>query len=340
MSLKAENPLLVSAAAVVAGAFVLGLVGAGEAKAEWQPTKTVEFIVPAGTGGGADQMARMIQGIVQKHSLMEQSLVVVNKGGGSGGEGLLDIKDSEGNPHKIIITLSSLFTTPLATGIPFTWEEITPVAMLALDEFVLWVSGDAPYQNAKEYLDAAKAEGGQFVMAGTGSKQEDQIITVGLEQATGAKFKYTPQKGGGDVAKAVVGTHANSSVNNPIEAVSFWRAGQMKPLCVFDGERIKLTEKVTDTMSWSDIPTCKEAGLDIEYLMLRGIFMPAGVEQDAVDYYIGLFEKVRETPEWKDFMAKGAFNTTFMTGDEYKAWVAKAADTHKDLMTKAGFVAN
>jgi putative tricarboxylic transport membrane protein len=114
----------------------------------------------------------------------------------------------------------------------------------------------------------------------------------------------------------------------------------MKPLCVFDGERIKLTEKVTDTMAWSDIPTCKEAGLDIEYLMLRGIFMPAGVEQEAVDYYIGLFEKVRATPEWKDFMAKGAFNTTFMTGDEYKTWVAKAADIHKDLMTKAGFVAN
>ncbi|MGE5768110.1 MAG: Bug family tripartite tricarboxylate transporter substrate binding protein [Bacteroidota bacterium] len=338
MKSVAEKPVLVPAVAAVAAIFLTGFAGIDAAKAEWKPTKTVEFIVPAGTGGGADQMARMIQGIVQKHGLMEQSLVVVNKGGGSGGEGLLDIKDSSGEPHKIIITLSSLFTTPLATGIPFTWEEITPVAMLALDEFVLWVNADAPYNTAKEYLDAAKADGG-FVMAGTGSKQEDQIITVGLEQTTGAKFKYTPQKGGGDVAKAVVGKHATSSVNNPIEAVSFWRAGQMKPLCVFDGERIKLTEKVTDTMAWSDIPTCKEAGLDIEYLMLRGIFMPADVSQDAVDYYVELFKKVRETPEWQDFMAKGAFNTTFMSGDDYKSWVAKAAETHKDLMTKAGFVA-
>jgi tripartite-type tricarboxylate transporter receptor subunit TctC len=337
MSRKPESPSVVSAA-LVAGALALGLVGASEARAEWKPTKTIEFIVPAGTGGGADQMARMIQGIVQKHGLMEQSLVVVNKGGGSGGEGFLDIKDSSGNPHKIIITLSSLFTTPLATGIPFSWEEATPVAMLALDEFVLWVSAEEPYNTATEYLDAAKAGNGSFVMAGTGSKQEDQIITVGLEQATGAKFKYISEKGGGDVAKAVVGMHANSSVNNPIEAVSFWRAGQMKPLCVFDGERIKLTEKVTEDMAWSDIPTCKESGVDIEYLMLRGIFMPADVPQEAVDYYIDLFQQVRETPEWQDFMAKGAFNTTFMTGDEYRAWVQKAADVHKDLMTKAGFI--
>ena len=210
--------------------------------------------------------------------------------------------------------------------------------MLALDEFVLWVNAESPHQTAKEYIDAAKAANGQFVMAGTGSKQEDQIITVGLEQATGAKLKYISEKGGGDVAKALVGNHVNSTVNNPIEQVSFWKAGQTRALCVFDSKRIALTEKVTDAMAWSDIPTCKEAGVDIEYTMLRGIFMPAGVDQAAVDYYIDLFKKVRETPEWKEFMAKGAFNQSFMTGDEFKAWLTKAAATHKDLMTKAGFI--
>jgi tripartite-type tricarboxylate transporter receptor subunit TctC len=284
-------------------------------------------------------MARMIQGIVQKHSLMEQSLVVVNKGGGSGGEGFLDIKDSSGNPHKIIITLSSLFTTPLATGIPFSWEEATPVAMLALDEFVLWVNAESPHKTAKEYIDAAKADAGKFVMAGTGSKQEDQIITVGLEQATGVKFKYIAEKGGGDVAKALVGNHAQSTVNNPIEQVSFWKAGKTRPLCVFDNERIKLTEKVTADMAWSDIPTCKEAGVDIDYLMLRGIFMPPGVTQEQVDFYIDLFKKVRATPEWKKFTEDGAFKDTFMTGKEFVTWVGEAETIHKGLMQEAGFIA-
>jgi tripartite-type tricarboxylate transporter receptor subunit TctC len=319
-------------------AAVVSFTGTNDAQAQWKPTKTVEFVVPAGTGGGADQMARMIQGIVQKHNLMEQSLVVVNKAGGSGGEGFLDMKDSKGNPHKILISLSSLFTTPLATGIPFSWEDLTPVAMLALDEFVLWVNAESPYKTAQEYVDAAKAAGGQFAMAGTGSKQEDQIITVGLEQSTGAKLKYIPEKGGGDVAKSLIGNHVNSTVNNPIEQVSFWKAGQSRPLCVFDSKRIEVTEKVTDTMAWSDIPTCKEAGLNIEYTMLRGIFMPAGVDQAAVDYYVDLFKKVRETPEWKEFMVKGAFNQTFMTGDEFKTWLTNAAALHKDLMAKAGFI--
>src|SRR5215467_6235962 len=135
--------------AVLATATAITLACAAmPASAAWEPTRPVEIIVPAGTGGGADQMARVIQGIVTKHKLTRQSIVVINKPGGAGGEGFLDVKASRGNPHKLIITLSNLFTTPLATGIPFNWKDLTPVAMMALDEFILWVNAEKPYQNA------------------------------------------------------------------------------------------------------------------------------------------------------------------------------------------------
>jgi tripartite-type tricarboxylate transporter receptor subunit TctC len=325
-------------AALVTGV-VLAAAPLADAQA-WEPTKTVEFIVPAGTGGGADQMARLIDAIIKKNNLMNQSMVVVNKGGGAGAEGFLDVKNAKGDPHKIIITLSNLFTTPLATGIPFNWRDLTPVTMMALDQFVLWVPADTPYKTAKDYVEAAKKAGpGKFKMGGTGSKQEDQIITVALEKQTGAKFTYIPYKGGGEVATQLVGKHVDSSVNNPIEAVSQWRAGQLKPLCVFDDERLQYRGKVTDTMAWSDIPTCKEAGVDTDYVMLRGIFMAPSVTEDQRNYYVALLKKVRETPEWKDFMEKGAFNQTALMGDDYKAWVQKEEQRHYQLMKEAGFLA-
>lgn len=306
----------------------------------WEPTKSVEFVVPAGTGGGADQMARLMQGVIIKHNLMKQPLVIVNKSGGAGAEGFLDVKGANKDPHKIVITLSNLFTTPLATGIPFNWKDLTPVAMLALDEFVLWVNAESPYKTAKEYLDAIKAgRDNQFKMGGTGSKQEDQIITVALEKFVGKKFIYVPFKGGGDVAVQLVGNHVNSTVNNPIEAVAHWRGAKLRPLCVFDSQRMPYKAKITDTTSWYDIPTCKDSGVNVEYLMLRGIFMPGGVSNDQVAYYVDLFKKVKETPEWKEFMQTGAFNQTFMVGKEYADWVQSAEDIHKSLMKEAGFLA-
>jgi putative tricarboxylic transport membrane protein len=325
------------AAALVGTACVFSPV---TVQAAWEPTRPVEFIIPAGTGGGADQMARAIQGIVTKHNLMKQPLVVINKAGGAGGEGFLDVKSSRGNPHKIIITLSNLFTTPLATGIPFSWKDLTPVAMLALDEFVLWVNADKPYKTVKEYIDdVKKGSPGQFKMGGTGSKQEDQIITVALEKATGTKFTYIPYRGGGEVAVQLVGGHVDSTVNNPIEAVAQWRGGKVRPLCVFDGKQLDYKEPIADGKSWADIPTCKSQGVDMEYLMLRGIFTVPGATKDQVAYYVDLFRKVRETPEWQDLMKQGAFNTTFMTGDDYAKWVAKEETRHQQLMKEAGFLA-
>jgi putative tricarboxylic transport membrane protein len=318
----------------------LGSALAGTPALAWEPSKPVELVVPAGTGGGADQMARLLQGVITKHKLMAQPLVVVNKSGGAGAEGFLDVKGSKGDPHKIVITLSNLYTTPLATGIPFNWKDLTPVAMLALDEFVLWVNADSPYKSAKDYLDAVRAgQNNQFKMAGTGSKQEDQIITVAIEKVAGKKFTYVPFKGGGDVAVQLVGNHVNSTVNNPIEAVAHWRAGKLRPLCVFDDQRMPYKAKVTDTMSWGDIPTCKASGIDVDYVMLRGIFMPGGVSADQVAFYVNLLGKVRELPEWKEFMEKGAFNQSFMSGKEFADWSSKAETMHRQLMQEAGFLA-
>jgi len=334
------NKFKLSVLKAASGLVAIAALGAASSAAAWEPTKPVEFVVPAGTGGGADQMARLMQGIIVKHKLMKQSLIVVNKSGGAGAEGFLSVKEAKGDPHKIIITLSNLFTTPLATGVPFNWKDMTPVSMMALDQFVLWVNAETPYKTAKDYLAAVKAAGpNKMKMGGTGSKQEDQILTVGIEKATGTKFIYIPFKGGGDVAVQLVGKHIDSSVNNPVEAVALWRAGKLRALCVFDDERMPYKTKVTDTQSWYDIPTCKEAGVPTDYVMLRGIFAAPGISADQLAYYVDLLKKVRETPDWKEFMEKGAFNQTAMSGADFAKWLTAAESTHRTLMQEAGFLA-
>src|SRR6266705_5759465 len=276
--------------------------------AAWEPTKPIEFVVPAGTGGGAYQMSRLIAGIAEKHKLSPRPIIVVNKSGGAGAEGFLHVKGKPGDAYTIVITLSNIFTTPLHTGIPFAWKDMTPVDRMALDEFILWVNAETPYKTAAEYLAAVKTKGGGMKMGGTGSAQEDQIITIQMEQALGVKFTYVPFKGGGEVCVNLVGKHVDSTVNNPIECVSHWKASRVRPLAVFDTARISVGE-------WKDIPTIKEAlGVDVSYLMLRGIFGAPGMPKEAVDWYVAFFKKVTETPEWKKYMEDGALKPAFAAG--------------------------
>jgi tripartite-type tricarboxylate transporter receptor subunit TctC len=301
----------------------------------WEPTKPIEFVIPAGTGGGADQMARLIAGVTEKHKLSPRPIIVVNKSGGAGAEGFLHVKSKKGDAHTIIITLSNLFTTPLHTGVPFSWKDLTPVARLALDQFILWVNAETPYKTAKDYIAAVKQKSGgdgRMKMGGTGSAQEDQIITIQLEQALGVKFTYVPFKGGGEVCVNLVGKHIDSTVNNPIECVSHWKAGRVRPLAVFDDTRIADPD-------WKDIPTVKEAlGTNIDYVMLRGIFGAPDMPKEAVDWYIGLLRKVYDTPEFKDYLHKGALKPAFATGAEYVKWVEGAEAQHRELMTKGGLL--
>jgi len=323
----------------ISGAFIAAAALVSAPAVAWEPTKSIEIVVAAGAGGASDQMARMMQAAIQKNNLMKQPVIVTLKGGASGAEALMYMKSSDGDPNKVLLAYSLIYMLPLSAKIPFNWRDLTPVAVTALDEFVLWDNTTMPQANVKDFINAAKAANPPFKMGGTGSKQEDQIITVALEKATGKKMTYIPYKGGGAVAVQLVGGHVDSTVNNPIEAVAHWRAGKLRPLCVFDSKKLDYKEKITADMSWNDIPTCKSQGLNVEYLMLRGFFMPPGVTKDQVAYYVDLFKKVRETPEWKKLMDDGAFNQTFMTGDDYAKWVANAEKLHEGLMKDAGFLA-
>lgn len=317
----------------------LALLCTDGARAEWKPSKPITFVVTGGAGGGADQMARLIQGVVSKYKLSPQPMIVVIENGGGGGQGFMDVKNSSGDAHKIMIGLANIHTVPLSTDLPFNWRDTTPVAVMALDQFVLWVNAQSPYKTAQEYIQAVKEKPQTFKMGGAGSKREDEVVTVMLEQATGTKFIFIPYKGGGEIAAQLVGQHIDSNVNNPIEHIAHWRAGQVRPLCVFDSERMPFKAKIVGEMSWADIPTCRESKIDAEYLMLRAIFMPKDVSKDQLDFYVKLLDRVREKPEWNEFISRGAYKDSFLTGSDMARFMEQDETRHIDIMAKANFLA-
>jgi len=227
---------------------------------------------------------------------------------------------------------------PLSAKIPFNWRDLTPVAVVAMDQFVLWDNAAGP-KSVKDFITTAKAAASPFKMGGTGSKREDHVLTIFMEKKTGAKFSYLPYKSGGEAATQLVGNHTESNVNNPSENLEVWRAGQVRALCVFDKERISYTTKVTETQSWNDIPTCKEEGLDVQYLMLRAMFLPGKVSQEQQAFYVDLFQKISQTPEYRDYMEKQALKPVFLKGQEMLKFLEEDDALNKSLMTEAGFAA-
>ena len=294
----------------------------------WEPSQQIELIVPAGAGGGGDQMARALEAAIEAE-MPTLKFEVVNKKGGSGAEGYMYVMGKKGDAHTLVITLASVFTLPVVMGTPFKWSDFTPISRMALDEFVLWVNADMPYKAPKEYLAAVKAAGGSMKMAGTGSGQEDQLVTIMLEQAAGAKLTYVPLGGGGDVAKALAAKECDSTVNNPSEAVKLWKEGKVRPLGVARAKRMTVE-------GWTGIPTLKEQGVDVQYQMVRGVFGPPDMPADAAKYYSDLLHKIFKSKSFSDYLKKSALTPDWLAGAELGKWMETQDALHTKLLISAG----
>jgi len=307
----------------------------------WAPTRPIEFIVAAGPGGGSDQLARTVQSIIQKHKLLDSTVIVTNKGGGSGSEAFVYAKGAAGDPHKVVFATNNVWLLPLGSAVGYAWSDLQPVAAVAFDEFMLWVNATAPYQNIVGFLDAARSPGTKLAIAGTASKDTDQVLVRQIEKIGHVAFAYVPFKSGNEAAVQLAGGHVAANVNNPQENIGQWRAGTIRPLCVFSPTRLNYADVVTAKQSWSDIPTCKEAGLPIErYQMPRTVWLPKGVTDEQVAFYRAILAKVRDTDEWKAWLKRGSQTDAFLSGPELTDYIASDERWLRGQFAEDGWLVN
>jgi tripartite-type tricarboxylate transporter receptor subunit TctC len=285
--------------------------------ADWQPTKPVEIVVAAGAGGASDQMARMMQAAIQKNKLMQQPMVVTLKGGASGAEALMYMKSSAGDPNKVLIAYSLIYMLPLSAKIPFNWRELTPVSIIALDQFVLWDNTTLPYKNVKEFVAAAKSANPPFKMGGNGleargprphrfmekeDRREVRLPAVQVRRRSGNAARRQSHRRPTSTIRP-----ENLEVGAPARCVRC--ACSIKSASITDqGDGHPVVERYSDLQGGRPRRPVSDAARDV----------PAG-QGDARGRQRSMstcFRKVTQTAEYKDYMEKQALKPIFLTGPD------------------------
>ncbi|MCY4461457.1 MAG: tripartite tricarboxylate transporter substrate-binding protein [Albidovulum sp.] len=310
------------------GAIALGFAVSASAVQAFEPVKPIDFVIMAGKGGGADRMARLMQSIVEKNGMAVRPLVPTNKSGGSGAEALIALKSATDKDHTIMVTLNSFFTTPLRQpGLEVDILTYAPIGRMAEDTFVLWVHKNEGINTFEEFVAEAKARGSDWVMGGTGSAQEDEIITNFLNGAYDLEMKYIPYSGGGAVARDLAGEQIDSSVNNPSEALGFYESGDVIPLVAFTDERLPF---------FPDVPTLRETGVPFAYYMQRSVVGAPGMSDDAAAYYTALFSDVFESEEWQTYRTDKSMLGDFLSGSDLMTYWEVQRERHETILKSSG----
>ncbi|MEL6952022.1 MAG: tripartite tricarboxylate transporter substrate binding protein [Pseudomonadota bacterium] len=295
---------------------------------EWEPSRPIDFTIMAGPGGGADQIARFLQSVAEEYDMTNRPLVPSNRGGGSGAEALLHVSGTNDPDHTILVTLNSFFTTPIRQeNLGIDISTFTPVAMMGVDPFVLWVHADSGITDFDQYVAQVQEMGGDFVMGGTGSGQEDSIVIAFMSGVYDLDINYIPYDGGGAVARDLAGQQIMATVNNPAEAKGFYEAGDFVPLLAFSDERLP---------AYPDVPTIGELGHDFSYYNQRAVVGAPGMSDEAAAYYQELFARIYESDEWQGYLESESLSPLWMDADEQRAYWETQVENHRDLLAALG----
>jgi len=311
------------------------------AQGEWRPTRPVEFVVTSGAGGGTDVFARTVQAAIARHSLLPVSVIVTNKGAGSGAEGFVYARAAQGDAHKVVFSTNNTWLLPMVARVAFRAEDFAPVAIMAFDEFMLWVKYDSPHRTAADFIAAARAANPPLRMGGSQPRDTDQTLTSLIQRAANVRFTYVPFRGGGEAGVQLAGGHVDANTNNPSESIGGWRGGQVRPVCVFRREPMARGEPVTATQGWHDIPTCASQGIPIEaFSMPRTTFLPPGTTPAQQAFWVGVMRRVVETPEWQEYITRTSQTTRVVTGADFLEHIRNDISASREIFQGEGWLVN
>ena len=236
------------------------------------PREAVELVAPAGAGSGYDLTARMISQCLENSGLVSVPLPVTNKPGGGGRVSLEYLQQVEGAGN-----VMSIFSPPIClinlngdTVLNYR-DNTTPVVKLLVDYGCFAVRADSPYQNLKQLMDDLKEDPYRIKIGGTSSaKSLDHIQFLKIAHAAGVErlgeIAYEGFENGGAVAQ-LMGNRVDVLSVGISDVVGLMESGDVRILAVTAPKRLE-----GDIIS--QIPTCKEQGIDAEFSTWRGLFGP------------------------------------------------------------------
>jgi len=298
------------------------------------PAKPILFVVPYAPGGGTDIMVRVIDKIGTQLKILPQPLVIENKSGGSGVVGKSYAKTRPADGYTITCADDSSTVVDLFGNSPWPYNDFTYIAKLNRDYQMIVVRSDSPFKTLKDLVAAAKAKPNSVKIGGTGVSQIDVLHVAMFEKASGVKFNYIGLDSGGQVITNLLGGHIDTAIANPGEAYEQMRAGKVRSLGVSSEKRLGF-----DTAIFKDVPTWKEAGVDLSLSQWRGVAGPKGMAKEPVDWLTDALKKITQSKEWHEqYLDKFLQVGVFITGAEMQKEAEEEYVVYRAIMEGAGLL--
>ena len=305
------RPLLVGCA--------LALMAGGAHAQDAFPTRAITMIVPFPPGGVADVTGRPTAAALEK--ILKQPVAVTNRPGAGGAVGNAAVANAKPDGYTILMALSSISVIPAADVLfdrkpAYSLDQFAPIALITADPTILTVHPSLPAKTLKELVALARSRPGELSYSSSGIYGALHMPMEMFLHAAKLRMRHVPTTGGGPAITTLLGGHVDLTAGGPAAITPHVKAGKLRPLASWGPKRHS---------GYPDVPTFKELGYDIEYLIWAGLFAPKATPEPVMKTLREAARKAVEDPEFKSLMAKVNSPIQYLDAPDFaKFWMADA----------------
>lgn len=290
---------------------------------EKYPSRPVEFIVPWGPGGGADQTGRIIAKLLEAE--LKVSFPVINVPGATGNTGMAKLLNAPPDGYAMAVLTADTYATQATSGPKWALKDITPVAIMIKQPSGLYVGGGSAFKTWADVAKEAKARPLKVAISGLGSPDE---ITVNYFISRGIKLTAVPYAKPGERYTAILGGHADLLYSPVGNIKTYVDGGQMRPVLFLSPERLA---------GFAETPTSRQLGYDILLPQFRAVVVRAGTDPARVKFLSDALARVYQHPDYRKFLAEATGSPdSYETGPKAIAFMQGELDAMKKALAAAG----
>ncbi|MDN5851481.1 MAG: tripartite tricarboxylate transporter substrate binding protein [Actinomycetia bacterium] len=290
------------------------------------PSKSLDWTIAFGPGGGNDIMARKMIDIIEKEDLYPGDISAKNRDGGSGARGWGYVFSNAGNPYHISTTSGSYLTTPLQADTGWTYEDFTSVGLFATDDALFLVDGNSDIKTWDDWVSWAKKQK-EVVVGGIGTVNVDFILHSKIAEAEGYDIKYVPYDEEGQVQTSLLSGALDAMVSNPGSILGQVESGDMTPL-LFTGKK--------PLEALPDVPTGESVGIKELPSMPRGLILAPDVDEDVRQWWIDTSKEIVKTDAWQEYLDKNYLSEDVRWGDDFDSYLEKTVNDFETTLEEQG----
>ncbi len=303
------------------------LLGAGAAYAQDYPTKPIRLIVPMGTGGGTDLIARTI--VARIADGLGKAVVVENKPGGGGDMGIELVAKAKPDGHTLLMASATYLVRAGMYKVPYDpVRDFVPVMQVAAAPYAIVVNASLPVKSMAEFVAYAKANPGKINFGSQGNGSLVHLIGELIKATSGLDMVHVPYKGAGAAFTDLLANQVQLGILTLPSAMPYLKSDKLRPLAVTSEKRAKAVP---------DLPTMAEAGINnFVVTQWQGLMAPKDTPRPIVDRLNREILKVLQQADVVKHLADEGAEIVGGTPQQFETLIKADYDKWVKLIKQAG----